>query len=143
MSGRVLVAEDEEEIGKLLKIILRRAGIEADHASNGREALDLLRVRPYAVIVCDLNMPVMSGYDLIESLSEIKPSPAVIVLTAGLPSAGRPLDPTVVTMIMRKPFDVDTFAAVVGELSRARAEVQAPREEAEGEVIPFRPENRH
>jgi len=67
---RVLVVDDEESIKELLTNVL-----EMDHhrvvlASNGREALDLVRREPFDLIISDIKMPVMGGAELYQRLHD-------------------------------------------------------------------------
>jgi signal transduction histidine kinase len=59
---RVVVAEDNEDFRELLATVLVRAGYEVDSCRNGREALDLLLAKPTDLVLLDLNMPVMDGW---------------------------------------------------------------------------------
>ena len=60
---RVLVVDDIPVNQKLLLLHLKRLGYEADVASNGQEALDMLAEKAYELILMDCDMPVMSGFE--------------------------------------------------------------------------------
>jgi CheY-like chemotaxis protein/PAS domain-containing protein/HPt (histidine-containing phosphotransfer) domain-containing protein len=60
---RVLVVDDIPVNQKLLLLHLKRLGYEADVASNGQEALDMVSEKSYALILMDCDMPVMSGFE--------------------------------------------------------------------------------
>jgi len=107
--------------------------VEADVAVDGLEAREKIAARQYDVIVLDLQMPRMNGFDLIRELRGINPRPAVIVLTA-LPTTHHViLDPSVVHCVVRKPFDLGTFMAL---FVATATDVCASRDSAN--VIPFR-----
>jgi len=111
-SPRILIVDDDSSIRTLLSVVAGRAGVVADVASDGVEAMQKLQADAYDLVVLDLSMPRMNGYDLIERLRGRRPRPAVIVLTA-LPSKNFiDLDPEVVHCVVRKPFDLDTFMAL-------------------------------
>ena len=79
----VLLVEDSAATQKLQSISLEAAGrFEALNAKNGREALDLLRLKRVEAVVTDLQMPVMDGFQLIAELSTRYPGLPVFVLTA-------------------------------------------------------------
>lgn len=59
---RVVVAEDNDDFRELLATVLVRAGYEVDACRNGKEALDLLSTKPTDLVLLDLNMPVMDGW---------------------------------------------------------------------------------
>lgn len=80
----ILVADDQEPIRVLLKISLERMGFEVATAKDGREALGSVRERPPDLIITDVMMPEMDGYEV---LAELRKDPATanipaIVLTA-------------------------------------------------------------
>lgn len=109
---RVLVVDDDEPIRKLLSIVLKRRGVTSDHAIDGVDGLAKLGRCRYSLVLLDLMMPRMSGYEMLENLANVAPElrPTVVVLTAG----PRPqLRPDLVLTLIRKPFDVDVVADVV------------------------------
>jgi CheY-like chemotaxis protein len=61
---KILVADDEPAVSKMLKFILEREGHEVTAVANGEEALDALRVGTFDCLVTDAIMPVLSGFDL-------------------------------------------------------------------------------
>jgi two-component system phosphate regulon response regulator PhoB len=82
--GRVLVVDDEPDVLLLCRLNLQQRGHELLEASNGQRALELARDRRPDVIVLDLMLPGMTGYEVLESLrSEDGTSDIpVVVLTA-------------------------------------------------------------
>lgn len=64
----ILVADDSAVARAKLRKLLEGAGFEVDLASNGEEALSLVGRRPYAVLITDLEMPVVSGFEVIASV---------------------------------------------------------------------------
>ncbi|MGA2926932.1 MAG: response regulator transcription factor [Solirubrobacteraceae bacterium] len=80
---RVLVCDDEQQILRALRVILRDAGFEALPASNGAEALDLAAVqRPDAAIV-DLLLPDIDGIELCRRLREWSELPVIVLSAVG------------------------------------------------------------
>jgi DNA-binding response OmpR family regulator len=116
---RILIVDDDASIRGLLSVIAGRTGILADEASDGIHALELLDRNPYDVVLLDLAMPRVNGFDVIERLRSKIRRPAVIVLTAlGGPNF-RDLDPSIVHCVIRKPFDLDLVMTLI--LSTATA----------------------
>ena len=114
---RILVTDDDDAIRALLLTILRRRGFKVDTARNGIEALEHIRRCRYSLVVLDLMMPMMSGYQFLEELEGLDRGirPLVLVFTAGPPA--KALNPDLVAGAIRKPFDiellVDTITACV------------------------------
>ena len=82
LSPTVLVVDDEPSIVEALGKVLGKEGLSVLTASNGREALDVVRRQPVHVIITDLRMPSMGGEDLLKAVKAITPEVEVIVMTA-------------------------------------------------------------
>src|SRR5579864_8046282 len=82
MKTRVLVADDEESQRLALAKIIRSWGFAAETAADGQEALDKPNQVPVHVLVTDLMMPRMDGFELLKRLSTQASAPPAIVLTA-------------------------------------------------------------
>jgi DNA-binding response OmpR family regulator len=110
---RILVVDDDDAIRALLFTIFRRRGYKVDTARNGAEALQRCMACRYALVVLDLMMPMMSGYDFVDHVAaqSSMDRPLVLVLTAG--NEPRNLDPSVVAGTMRKPFDIELLLDTV------------------------------
>ena len=79
--ARILVADDELNLRRVLVALLKREGHEVMQASNGQEAIDAFeRYRP-DVTLLDLRMPVMEGVEAVRQIRERDPLAKVIVLT--------------------------------------------------------------
>ncbi len=78
---RILIAEDEEDLGSLLRRVLGRRGFRVDLAWNGREALAALASRPYDLLITDIFMPRMNGLRLVEAARQRWPNLPVILIT--------------------------------------------------------------
>jgi DNA-binding response OmpR family regulator len=80
-NASVLVVDDEEDIRGLIRILLERSGLEVTEAANGREALRQLHsVRP-DVVVLDVTMPDLDGWETLERIRDVSEVP-VLMLTA-------------------------------------------------------------
>jgi CheY-like chemotaxis protein len=117
---RVLVADDDASIRQLLSTLVRREGLEVDTATDGVEAVALLRQNDYAAVLLDLMMPRMNGFEVVEFLREHprEPKPLVIAITAYTEETFKDLDPELVAGVVRKPFEI----AALGQLLRSVAE---------------------
>lgn len=125
---RLLIVDDEPEVGSLLSDILRREASRIDIAASGQEALQLLGKREYDAILTDLRMPEMDGPELYRQIEQRWPPRArqVIFIT------GDALSPTVQTFLegtgqpyLEKPFAPAEVRAIVQEIASAAA-VRSP-----------------
>lgn len=82
MKPVILVVDDEPLQRQIMKTILDGEGYETHTASNGREALAVVRKLPPDVVLTDLKMEGMDGIELLEALPETPVPPAVIIITA-------------------------------------------------------------
>jgi CheY-like chemotaxis protein len=109
----ILIVDDDEPTQNLLRAVLRRCGYTSEIAANGRQAIDLLTSRRYAGVVLDMMMPEVSGYAVVDFLSnEPHPVPVIVCSAAG-PTALTGFDTAVVKAVVRKPFDVDELTAAI------------------------------
>ena len=79
---RVLVVDDDESLRRVTEVQLQQGGYQVRTAACGRDALELLQKGPVEVVVTDLNMPGMSGLDLLKRIRADYPETVVIMVTA-------------------------------------------------------------
>jgi len=117
----LLVVDDDAAIRKLLQRIAMRAGFEVAVARDGLEALEMLAVRSYHIVIVDLMMPRLSGYELVQKISALEPRPIVIVATALTNGDVKSLDDSMVRRVIRKPFDIKAVAEALVETAQQLA----------------------
>jgi two-component system KDP operon response regulator KdpE len=81
--GRVLVVDDEPQILRALRVVLRDAGFEAMPASTAREALDLAAVHPPDAAIIDLVLPDGDGIGVTSALREWTQAPIIVLSAVG------------------------------------------------------------
>lgn len=121
MSHRVLVVDDEPDITALVAYHLAKAGYRVSTASNGTEALRAAREERPDVIVLDLMLPVMSGYDVLQELRRMDETRdvGVILLTSRQEEADRIRGLTLgADDYLTKPFSPPELALRVAALLR-------------------------
>jgi putative two-component system response regulator len=122
----ILVVDDEESIRRLLTYLLQSHGYLVECAGDAREARQKLGDRPFALMLCDVNMPGESGMDLVrQALAEHKHTAAIMV--TGLDSsvlANAALEVGVFGYIV-KPFESnEVLIDVANALRRRRLEIE-------------------
>jgi len=88
MAKKILIVEDEEVLLNLLKNKLSEAGYEVYSALDGQEGIKAIKEIVPDLVLLDLIMPKMSGFELLEKMQEddsIKPIPVVIISNSGQP----------------------------------------------------------
>lgn len=94
--------------------------MRVETACDGTEALELLRRSDYAVMLLDLMMPRMNGFEVLEAMRGIRERrPLVFVLTAYDHGRTEGLDAQLVHAVVRKPFDLETLVPIVSECAQA------------------------
>ncbi len=117
---RILVVDDDAPTQLLIATLLRRDGFECVVAENGKDAIRLLTAnRAFSAIVLDLMMPTSGGRDVIAHLekSPHESCPPIIVCTAAGPRETATLQADLVKVVIRKPFDIEDFAAAVASVT--------------------------
>src|SRR5712692_9171069 len=79
--AKILVVDDDDDIRGLLRELLSRAGFEVDEAADGRTALRRLYESPPSLVILDVGMPGMDGYQTLERIRDLS-EVAVTMLTA-------------------------------------------------------------
>ena len=84
MKGSItlLVVDDEMVMRNLLEKILSRDGYKVLLAENGEQALEVLETERVDIVISDMKMPRMSGFELLKTLKQEHPNVAVIMMTA-------------------------------------------------------------
>ena len=79
---KLLIVEDDPKLCQLYSIVLNKAGYETVCADNGQMAWDILEKEHIDLILTDLMMPVMDGYEFIRSVRQSNPLIPVLIITA-------------------------------------------------------------
>ena len=109
----ILIVEDDADLREVVSSILLNEGYGVRTAANGVEALEDLRVRSRpCMVLLDLMMPVMDGWQLLETLRADQSLPDVsVIVTSAAPSG----DLSGVTHVLRKPYSLDGLLSLVKE----------------------------
>ena len=119
MSARLVIADDSETILALVTIAVKKDGYEPATATNGTEALEVIREHRPELVILDALMPGMTGYEVCRALREDvdAPRPHVMMLTAGAREADKALAAEVgIDEFIAKPFSPLALRARVREI---------------------------
>jgi CheY-like chemotaxis protein len=105
----VLVVEDEEDSRETLRELLELEGYQVETAVNGREALDKLKVLEPCIMLLDLFMPVMDGWQVLDQLRADGRLNKMHVVVTTSAAENRPSD----VRVFVKPLDLDRLMRTV------------------------------
>lgn len=81
MPYSVLIADDDNSLRSILSAVLKKAGYGTDQAKNGQEAIECVQKNEFDVILLDIFLGDTDGLELIDSIQELNPSAAIIIIT--------------------------------------------------------------
>ena len=124
---KILIVEDDEKLSQLYKIVLTKAGYETVLAANGQEAWDIFDTEHIDMVITDVMMPVLNGYDFVKILRQENPLIPVLMITAkdDYPSKSKGFT-LGIDDYMTKPIDVNEMVLRVKALLR-RANINQDR----------------
>jgi len=122
--ARILIVDDEESDRLIAQAILAKSGHETYFASDGDEALRLLAKYTYDVVLTDLQMPQVHGFELISVLRELDRRPALVVMSSTGPFQLHMAEALGAKYTLQKPLQADLL---VDAVARAFADVRAAR----------------
>jgi CheY-like chemotaxis protein len=131
MSATILIAEDYDDNRELLRLLLSAANYEVWEARNGQECLKLARQSPPDLIMVDLSMPELDGWEVFRELKAVLSTasiPCVAVTARTDLDRGRALQ-VGFSAFVSKPFKTDELLATVARLVTKQSVQQAGRSE--------------
>ncbi|HET7710797.1 MAG TPA: response regulator [Thermoanaerobaculia bacterium] len=115
---RILVIDDDLAIRVLLQAVLRRMKFDVDLAEDGADGLERLQENgSFDLILLDLMMPRLNGYEFIEQVRLRYPGarPHIVVFTAAGKRGVEKIPTAAVCNSILKPFDLDKFIEIIAE----------------------------
>jgi CheY-like chemotaxis protein len=110
---RVLVVDDDESIRQIVRLCLSDEGYDVFEAANGQAALKIVDEYPPSLILLDLRMPIMDGWEFARQYQRTpEPHAPIVAFVAALNVAQECADLDVAG-ILSKPFDLDDLLAAV------------------------------
>jgi two-component system cell cycle sensor histidine kinase/response regulator CckA len=111
---RALLADDEEGVRQVLRMLLECLGLEVTEAVNGKEALEVYQRGKFDVVVTDYNMPQKRGDALAQEIKSLNPHQRIVMISG---FAGRILQdgklPAFIDVLVSKPCTINELAAAL------------------------------
>jgi len=128
LPGRILVVDDEKSLAGILRRELQRFGHTVDICFGGREALAMLNLKGYGVMILDLKMPDINGIQVLQKIKKVPDPPEVIILT-GHATVENALAAMKLGAFeyLRKPFKLSSLNLVIGKALAKRAAYEDDR----------------
>ncbi len=138
-SRRVLVVDDDEGIREMLTMALSDEGYEVETAPHGAAALDLLRECQPGLILLDMRMPIMDGWEFARAYRSRPGHQAPIVVVTAARDASDRAQQVQADGYLAKPFSLDELFEVVGRFCERGAGTRASGQQPEREALRTRP----
>jgi len=122
MAKKILAVDDSSTMRQLIKMTLSRAGYEVVEAEDGAKALQKASAGTFDLVLSDINMPVMSGIELLRklrALPQYRFTPVVLVTTESQSEKKQEGKTAGATGWIVKPFEPEQLLAVVTKVLRS------------------------
>lgn len=126
MRKRLFIVDDDSSVRDALKNILEQAGYDVAVAQDGNEALSRINQASPDLLILDLNMPRVDGWDVLEELSSNQPLLPVIVIT-GMYDQLATLNIPGIVALLKKPVEVASLLTLVETLLAERLDERLRR----------------
>jgi CheY-like chemotaxis protein len=120
--SRILLVDDNTVVRDMLVDLVASLGYRADAAASGAEALELFDRGQYGVVLTDLVMPGLSGWDVVAAVRQ-RDAHIPIVIVTGSPVVGDPRASQPGVAVLKKPVDVTALDAMIKRMLSARQAV--------------------
>lgn len=126
--AKILVVEDDQDLNRIITKSLRDRGYDVTSAVNGLDALEKTEGVKFDMILTDIMMPKMDGFELAESIRAVDREIPIVFMTAKDDKPSKMLGYSIgVDDYIVKPFDIDILIMKIGAILR-RAKIEAERE---------------
>ena len=122
MAKRILIVDDEEDIVNLVRMILEDAGYSVTSFTDGRDALRALATDSFDLILLDVMMPFLTGWEVLEALrsqQQTRNIPVALLTARASPRENNQPHPTDYCEYITKPFEPDDFLRRINQILSA------------------------
>jgi signal transduction histidine kinase len=109
--ARILLVDDDPNVNEVLELMLSQIGYDVTAVSHGQEAITLFKQGNYDLVITDLGMPDVSGWDVAEAVKQRSPETPVVLITGwGVQVDSAQRDKAGVDGVIAKPFSRQTLS---------------------------------
>ena len=125
---KILVVEDDKDLNRLVSTCLRNEGYDITSCTNGEEALGKTECTKFDLILSDIMMPKMDGFELAENIRLFDKDVPIVFMTAKDDKPSKMLGYRIgIDDYIVKPFDIDVLIMKIGAILR-RAKIETEKE---------------
>ena len=118
---RILIIEDDEEMRALLKDVLLEEGVKTESAENGSEAFRKLAKESFDLVITDIQMPGLTGLEILPGIRKLQPGALIIVMTAfGSEEVQRKSFDRGAAAYLEKPVHIDRLKTLIHEMASTK-----------------------
>lgn len=136
---KILIVDDEDSIRFTLDMLLQRRGYNVMTAASGEEAMVLLQQQAFDLLLLDLKMPGLSGWDVAQQARECQPEASIIILTGHGALESGPDNPSsdISDYMLKTASPQEVLARVAATIARRH---ETPRQKMVPNIAPYRRE---
>ncbi|SYZ72473.1 putative FOG: CheY-like receiver [Candidatus Zixiibacteriota bacterium] len=120
MADRILVIDDTQVIRKFLEEVLTDSGFEVDTAADGKEGFEMVLANDYAMIFCDVHMPVMNGLQAVSEIKAVRPDVPIIMTDSFPEREAEEAAQMGAICCLTKPFDLQELKKTVNRILKKK-----------------------
>lgn len=121
MKPRILAVDDEESIREFLEIMLKKEGYDVTTAEDGQVAMDLLKKKSFDMVISDMQMPNVTGIELLKHVKDNYPDLVFMIITAfGTTESAVEAMKLGAYDYITKPFKIDEVRIVIGNALKSK-----------------------
>jgi CheY-like chemotaxis protein len=122
--ARILVIDDEDSVRDILSRMLKTKGHKVVVAPNGEEGIERFRAETFDLVLTDLGMPKLSGWDVGKTIKGINPKTPIAMITGwGVELDREKLSESGIDLIISKPFNFDQVIDLVSEAMELKEKI--------------------
>ena len=131
----ILVVEDDDAVREVTVAVLEDAGYSVHAVADGPRALAAVTTEPPALVLLDLSLPILDGWQVLEQLRAAAAAPPVVVLTGHSNLTDRALAAGAAAAVL-KPFDIDELCGVIARVLASSDDAGQRRRLSDGQRSP-------